>query len=80
MARKIDLVRVKNSARSLLIYAIKHYESAIPKTDYWLQRWIAQMTAVEIHAAWERYVEVRLVVALNHSPEHFLQENKSRYH
>jgi hypothetical protein len=38
------------------------------------------MTAVEIHAAWERYVEVRLVVALNHSPEHFLQENKSRYH
>ena len=56
------------------------FESAIPHTDYWLQRWIAQMTAVEIHAAWERYVEVCLVVALNHSPEHFLQENKSRYH
>ena len=42
---------------------------------YSAQRWIAKMTAVEIHAIWERYVEQRLVTALNHSPHHFLQDN-----
>jgi hypothetical protein len=31
------------------------------------------MTAVDIHAVWERYVETRLVAALNHSPQHFLE-------
>jgi hypothetical protein len=33
------------------------------------------MTAVEIHGIWERYAEERLVAALNHSPDHFLQSN-----
>ena len=32
------------------------------------------MIAVEIHGIWERYVEKRLVAALNHRPQHFLSE------
>jgi hypothetical protein len=39
-----------------------------------MRRWVAQMTAVEIHGTWERYVESRLVAALNHSPKHFIKE------
>src|SRR4029453_13430295 len=42
---------------------------------YDLLRWIATMTAVEVHGIWERYVEHRLVAALNHHPETFLAEN-----
>ena len=33
------------------------------------------MTAVEVHAVWERYAEQRLVAALNHSPAFFLNEH-----
>lgn len=43
--------------------------------DYNCVRWVAKMTAVEIHGIWERYVENRLIAALNHHPEHFLNEN-----
>ncbi|SRR6266404_7982528 len=32
------------------------------------------MTAVEIHGTWERYVESRLVAALNHNSKHFIKE------
>ena len=39
-----------------------------------MRRWAAQMTAVEIHGTWERYVEGRLVAALNHNPKHFIKE------
>lgn len=41
-------------------------------------RWVSQMTAVEIHAIWERYVERRLITALNHGPSFFLVENDIR--
>jgi hypothetical protein len=30
------------------------------------------MTAVEVHQTWERYVEMRLIAALNHDARHFL--------
>ena len=33
------------------------YDSVADALDYLVVRWIAQMTAVEIHAVWERYVE-----------------------
>jgi hypothetical protein len=32
------------------------------------------MTAVEAHQTWERYVENRLVAAINHDAKHFLSE------
>jgi hypothetical protein len=32
------------------------------------------MTAVDAHETWERYVEARLVAAINHDPKHFLTE------
>jgi hypothetical protein len=38
-------------------------------------RWIARMTAIELNAIWERYVEERVVAALNHEPQHFLESN-----
>jgi hypothetical protein len=34
------------------------------------------MTAVELHAVWERYVEKRLVAALNHNAAYFLKKHE----
>src|SRR5215472_9387140 len=33
---------------------------------------MCQMTAVEVHRAWERYVEMRLIAGLSHDPRHFI--------
>jgi hypothetical protein len=75
MPRRISLARIKKRATRELAEATARHKSTTESLDYLLVRWIAQMTAVEFHAAWERYVEDRLVVALNHNPEHFLEEN-----
>jgi hypothetical protein len=51
----------------------KQIDDAIQaKLHYLLLRWMCQMTAVEVHQTWERYVEMRLIAALNHDPRHFL--------
>jgi hypothetical protein len=42
--------------------------------NYLLLRWMCRMGAVEMHQTWERYLENRLVAALNHNPHHFLRE------
>lgn len=34
------------------------------------------MSAVEAYTVWERYVEKRLVAALNHNPSHFINEEE----
>jgi hypothetical protein len=53
------------------------YEGAVTaKLDYLMVRWIAQMTAVELHVVWERFAEDRLAAALNHNPSHFLEANQ----
>lgn len=65
----------KNEGTQILM----EYEQAVSANlDYLLVRWIAQMTAVEIHTIWECYVEERLVAALNHRPSYFLSENSVR--
>ena len=51
---------------------MKRYDST-DGLDYPMRRWVAQMIAVEIHGTWERYVESRLVAALNHNPKHFIK-------
>ena len=33
------------------------------------------MSIVELHAIWERFAEERLVIALNHAPSYFIEEN-----
>src|SRR5712691_9334178 len=73
MPRKADLDARKTKAVQEIISAMKRYDGT-SSLDYAMRRWVAQMTAVEIHGTWERYVESRLVAALNHSPKHFIKE------
>jgi len=79
MPRLIDLRAIKNRLMVDVALALVRYETAVAqKYDYFFLRWIAKMTAVEIHASWERYAESRLVAALNHNPEHFVSEHDIR--
>jgi hypothetical protein len=73
MARKIDLPALRKSSAQAAREATALYDRA-GALDYWFQAWIAKMSAVEVHAVWERYVETRLVAALNHNPKNFLEE------
>jgi hypothetical protein len=73
MARKVDLSALRKRATQEVREAMTLYDSA-GAFDYWYQAWIAKMTAVEVHAIWERYVETRLVAALNHNPKHFIEQ------
>lgn len=76
MSRTVDLPALKTRSASLLSHAVQRYETAInDNLPYLMLRWTAKMTAVEMHAVWERYVESRLVTALNHNPKHFISEN-----
>jgi hypothetical protein len=78
MPRTIDLSALKARSTNAIAHAVnRHAAVAVAESnrDYLLARWIAQMTAVEIHAVWERYVEGRLITALNHNAAHFLSEN-----
>jgi len=73
MAKKIDLGTLRKKSAQELGLAVGRYDASAG-VDYSWRRWIARMTAVEIHATWERYVEARLVAALNHNPKHFLEQ------
>jgi hypothetical protein len=74
MSKKIDLRRLRENSVRELHLAVQRYEAS-QGMHYGWRRWIARMTAVEIHSTWERYVETRLVAALNHSPKHFLEQH-----
>ncbi len=79
MPRPIDLPAMKTRSTNALDKALALYGAAVDaELDYHLLRWIARMTAVELHTVWERYAETRLVAALNHHPQHFLTENSIR--
>jgi hypothetical protein len=54
----------------------KAFEQTLPYEKYALLRWAASMTIVELHAVWERYAETRLVKALNHHPQSFIERNE----
>ena len=73
MARTIDLRKLKADTVAEIDQSKKRIEDAIQaKLPYWLLRWMCQMTAVEVHQTWERYVEMRLIASLNHDPRHFI--------
>lgn len=74
MSKKINIDALKRKTAVELDHAWNRYE-ATAGLDYPLRRWVAAMTAVEMHAIWERYAERRLIAALNHNPKHFLSEN-----
>ena len=77
MPKTINLTALKTRSISSINHATARYDTAKENgQSYSLVRWIAKMTAVEIHAAWERYVEERLVTALNHDAKYFIQENE----
>jgi hypothetical protein len=73
MPRTIDLAALRKKSAHEVREATELYDKC-GAFEYWHQAWIAKMTAVEIHAIWERYVETRLVAALNHHPKHFIHE------
>jgi hypothetical protein len=74
--RTIDVRKVKQKAIDELTQNRNRIEERInAQSDYLLLRWMSRMTAVEAHAIWERYVENRLVAAINHNPQHFLSEH-----
>lgn len=75
MARIVDLQALKKRTTVSLGASVARYDAAVHASLHYLMlRWIAKMTAVEIHGTWERYVEQRLVAALNHNANHFLAE------
>lgn len=77
MPRKIDLKSLKTHSSRCLTRTKKRIDDAISAgTHYLLIRWMCQMSAVEAHTIWERYVEKRLVAALNHDPRHFIREEE----
>jgi len=79
MPRPVDLPAIKTRSTNALNGGLARYDAAVAAGfHYRLLRWIAKMTAVELHTVWERYVESRLVAALNHNPQHFLTENSVR--
>ena len=75
MPKKIDLKKLRKEFLSDLNDSVERLDTAIQKEyDYLLIRWMSAMTSVELHGIWERYVENRLVAALNHSSKHFVDE------
>src|SRR6266480_5763139 len=74
MARPVDLKGIKKRASEALERTVKRYERLSDTLDYPIVRWVAEMTAVEAHSVWERYAEQRLVAAINHYPQHFIDE------
>jgi len=79
MARKFDLTKLKRKAFGELndaIANVKRVENDVQ--EYLFGRWVCKMVSVEVHEAWERYVENRLAAALNHSPKYFLESHDVR--
>jgi hypothetical protein len=79
MARKVDVARLKSRSIKALHEVMAQFDAAAAKlgaSEYLLVRWMAQMTAVEVHSIWERYVEDRLVAALNQDARHFLKQEE----
>ena len=74
MPRTIDVSKIKHSAIGELDLMRKRIEDVRAKLDYLTLRWMCKMTAVNAHEIWERFVEDRLVAAINHDPKHFLAE------
>ena len=73
MPRKANLPARQITAINEVVMAMQRYDGT-KDLNYAIRRWVAQMTVVEIHGTWERYVESRLVVALNHNPKHLIRE------
>ncbi|HVS26753.1 MAG TPA: hypothetical protein VHE58_05580 [Burkholderiales bacterium] len=78
MPKKTDLTKFRTSSLKDVTELRNRFKALVagqpaPSVDD--LRWFTYMTAVELHAIWERYAEGRLVVALNHSPAHFLAQN-----
>jgi hypothetical protein len=75
MPRTIDVPKLKrNSITELAEMRDRVDEGINAGLNYLLLRWICRMSAVDVHETWERYVETRLVAALNHNPHRFLRE------
>lgn len=76
MPRTINLLALKERSQAAIRDVVDRHASQVEAgLHYSLLRWIAQMSAVEIHTVWERYAESRLIAALNHDATHFLREN-----
>ncbi|WP_309398322.1 hypothetical protein [Cerasicoccus maritimus] len=79
MSRIIDLRVVRKRSLDTVNEAMQRYASIHEElNDLSYQRWLACMTLTDMHGAWERFAERRLVAALNHYPDHFLAENSVR--
>jgi hypothetical protein len=79
MARTIDLKKLKAATVAEIDRSKERIDDAIQaQSHYLVLRWMCQMTAVEVHQTWERYVEMRLIAALNHDPRHFLAAQNVR--
>ena len=76
MPRKADISRLRVKSIQEVKVARCRYgilvATSLPEGE---KRWIASMVAVNLHSAWERFAETRLISLLNHHPESFLQDN-----
>ena len=73
MPRKIDVTKLKTRSRQEITHSLTRIDDAEKaQMSYLLVRWMSAMTAVELHGIWERYMEARIVAALNHDANHFI--------
>jgi hypothetical protein len=81
MPRRVDITALRTKTLQQIAQTEQRFaqsERIIPAPEYHFQRWVATMTAVEVHSIWERYAERRLVASLAHHPEHLVHENDIR--
>lgn len=77
MARKTDLAVLKSKSLRDIFHLEQRFLSFETRmsSHYLLMRWVASMSVVELHSIWERFAEIRLIIALNHNPQFFISEN-----
>lgn len=76
--RKPDVGALKGKMEGALTAALDRFrraETVLPSKEYLLLRWAAAMSAVEVHAIWERYAERRLMAALAIHPGQLIADN-----
>ncbi|HZP75838.1 MAG TPA: hypothetical protein VFB45_06840 [Pseudolabrys sp.] len=79
MPRTIDVDKLKAGSIHALDAALNRLRNLGwigSDEELTIYRWTAAMTAVEVHAIWERYAERRLVAALNHYPDYFIEQEE----
>lgn len=77
MPRRVNLHLLRKNAVKEVDAAMRQYKKAIKDALHYHTLWyIGAKVAIDLHAAWERFAEERLIAALNHAPATFIHNNE----